>query len=74
MDSGVSDARSKLAAELGESHSDVLIRAWNQEGYLHDQHDQIAEYDAAENHQKPSNVAKRWSRFQDSVFSLEKHF
>ena len=74
MEWGVSDGCPVVATELGQSNSDVFIRAGNQTGNLYDEHDWIAEYDAQENHQKSGDVPKWRSGVQDFVSSLEKHF
>jgi hypothetical protein len=41
---------------LDAGDSDVLVRAGNQASHLYDEHYRIAEYDAAEGHQKPGDV------------------
>ncbi len=73
MERGLPDGRPKLAAELGASHSDVLVRARNQEGDLYNEHDWITEYDATENYQKSSDVPVGRSGFQDTLSCLEKY-
>ncbi len=62
-----------MAAELEQSDSDVLVRAGDSQSHLHDQYDWVAQYDAAEDHQKPSDVPVGWSGIQDTLLSLEKH-
>lgn len=56
MERRLSDGRQKLAAELGKSDSDVLVRTGNQESDLYDEYDRIAEYDFAKDYQEPGNV------------------
>jgi len=74
MARNLSGGRQKLAAELEQSHSDVLVRAGNPQSDLHDQRNWITEYDLKKSDKKSGAVSVRRSDFQDSVFSLEKYF
>ena len=73
MEWGIPNGRQIVAAKLGQSNSDVFIRAGDSQSHLYDQHDWVAEYDAAKNHQKSGDVSIRWSGFQDSLSRLEKY-
>ena len=50
MTEDLSGGCQKLAEQLDESDSDVLVRAGNPESDLHDERDRIAEYDVKESH------------------------
>ena len=73
MDGGLPDGRPVVATELDASDSNVLVCTGNQEGDLYNEHDWIVEYDASEDHQKPSDVPIGRSGVQDSVSCLEKY-
>ncbi len=56
--------------ELGADHSVLCLSRRDPKGHLHDQHDRVTEYVAAQDHQNARVVSKRRRRHETAVLGL----
>jgi hypothetical protein len=69
----LSHHRAVVAAELGAGRADVLLPRRDHVSGLHDEHDRVAEHDAAEGVEEPGSVPERRGGIQAALPGVAQH-